>query len=120
MPITLNTVAAATGLPPIGTGGVTCVSSGSGNEVGFQSQLIILPQDYVSGAPLADSDVWDNATFASLGLTPGSYAETFGTGVNAGELQINVDTLPAPEPAAAVLLPTTRCSRRAGWYQSRR
>ena len=43
--------------------------------------LLILPRGYVSGAALSNSMTFDNATLASLGLTPGTYVWSWGTGL---------------------------------------
>jgi hypothetical protein len=42
---------------------------------------IFLPQGYVSGTALSDTSTYDKETFASLGLTPGTYEWTWGTGL---------------------------------------
>ena len=44
--------------------------------------LLVVPQGYVSGSPLSDTSTYNNATFASLGVTPGIYEWTWGTGAN--------------------------------------
>jgi hypothetical protein len=41
-----------------------------------------VPHGYVSGARLSDTSTYDGATFASLGVTPGRYEWTWGSGAN--------------------------------------
>lgn len=66
-----------TGPSSFGSGGVTFASSGTGDLVGFETNtsfgnFIIVPLGYVSGSALSDSATYNNATFASLGVTPGT------------------------------------------------
>jgi hypothetical protein len=48
----------------IGGGDTVCISGAF--------KTLFVPQGYVSG-PLSSSVTWDNASFASLGVTPGTY-----------------------------------------------
>jgi len=69
-----------------GTGSITFANSGTGSlvgiQVGFGVGLLVVPQGYVSGTALSDSSTYDSATFSSLGVTPGIYEWTWGTGAN--------------------------------------
>jgi len=50
------------------------VNTGNGDFVGISGgstlMFLVVPQGYVSGAALSDNMTFNNATFASLGLTP--------------------------------------------------
>jgi hypothetical protein len=87
----LNTVyAGLTGPTNFGSGSQTLASSGSGMFVGVAglSGSIYVPRDYVSGMPVMSTLTWDNATFASLGVTPGTYVWKWGSGANAGSFTL--------------------------------
>ncbi|HEX3754942.1 MAG TPA: PEP-CTERM sorting domain-containing protein [Rhizomicrobium sp.] len=63
-----------------GSGGDTIPSnSGSGDKVAIEEFFdeLGVPAGYLSNTPLADTSTYDNATFASLGLTPGTYEWTW-------------------------------------------
>ncbi len=93
-----------------GTGGSEIyATTGSGDYAGILGGLvasIIVPQGYASGAPLGTStDTWDGATFASLGLTPGTYVWTWGRGENADSFTLHIGTpLAVVEPGTMALL----------------
>jgi hypothetical protein len=84
-----------------GSGPVTLASSGSGDKVDIGGQLreLTVPLGYVSGNPLADTSTYDNTSFSSLGVTPGTYTWTLPSG-DTFRLQIGV----VPEPASLTLL----------------
>jgi hypothetical protein len=67
-----------------GSGLSTLPNSCSGDLVGVWGVVanLYVPPGYVSGAALSDSMTFNNATFASLGVTPGTYEWTWGTGRN--------------------------------------
>jgi len=68
--------------------------------------VILLPISYVSGAALNDSATWNGATLASLNLVPGQYVYTYGTGVNADSITVNVLAVPEPASLGLVAAPT--------------
>ena len=65
-----------------GSGGVTLGAIGIGDLVGLSTNELNVPQGYVSGTTLTTSSAtFNNATFASLGVTPGTYVWSWGTGL---------------------------------------
>jgi hypothetical protein len=75
---------AFSGPASFGSGGPTFANSGSGDYVfvSGSGHDVGVPLGYVSGTPLSDSATYDNATFSSLGVTPGTYEWTWGNGAN--------------------------------------
>jgi hypothetical protein len=93
-----------------GSGGPFGVSSSSGPPVAIVGnftpttmQILFVPTGYMSDSVLATStDTWNNATLASLGLTPGTYVWTWGTGADQSfTLEIGQTPLPAALPLFA-------------------
>jgi hypothetical protein len=78
-------------------------NSGSGQTFGMwgDGHDIVVPNGYVSGAALSGSSTFTGKTIAGLGLTPGTYVYTWGTGGNADSLRIQIGA--APEPSTLVL-----------------
>ena len=73
----------ATGPTTFGSGLLFFANSGSDNFVGISgNSFLLVPHGYVSGNALTSSATWNNATFASLGVIPGIYEWTWGTGAN--------------------------------------
>jgi hypothetical protein len=97
-----------------GTGGaffldVSLVDVGA---FGFEPGNLLVPEGYVSGAPLAATMTFAGATFASLGMSPGTYVMSWGTGNNYDTFTVEIvaTVVPpppptaVPEPASALLL----------------
>ena len=62
-------------------------------------RVLIVPRGYVSGTFLSNSATWSGKTFATLGVTPGTYVWTWGTGANQNfTLQIKT-----PGPASTAI-----------------
>ena len=70
-----------------GPGGIIFANSNSGDGVTLIGGMtsfsgLFVPQGYVSGGALSSSSTYNNATFASLGVTPGTYVWSWGQGAN--------------------------------------
>jgi len=94
-----------TGLSSFGGGGVTDASATSGDPVGFVAILseLAVPSGYKSGDPLSDTATWDNATFASLGLTPGTYVFSWGPATGDDTFVVNIGVVPEPSTLAVLV-----------------
>ena len=89
-----------TGPTNFGSGGAFFPNTSSGDFVGINDSFgnIFVPAGYVSNTALSNSMTFNNATFASLGLAPGTYVWSWGTGTGLGNqsftLIIPRDTVP--------------------------
>jgi hypothetical protein len=81
--VLVDTYTGITGPTSFGPGGpfFFMANTGSGDFVGIAGLAgdIEVPGGYTSGDPLTNSLTFDNATFASLGVTPGVYTWRWGT-----------------------------------------
>jgi hypothetical protein len=73
---------AITGPANFGSGGLTIASSNTGDPVDISSPFLGVPHGYVSDSPLSDTSTYLSQTFSSLGVTPGTYEWTWGSGAN--------------------------------------
>ncbi|MBV8782054.1 MAG: PEP-CTERM sorting domain-containing protein, partial [Phycisphaerae bacterium] len=80
-----------------GSGGVTSVSSGSGNTFGVIGSAgeLFVPSSY-AGTPVSATDTFTGKTFANLGLSTGTYTYTWGSGPNADSLTLVIEDVPEP------------------------
>jgi hypothetical protein len=105
---------AFTGLTPsnatFGPGFMHSASSASGAVLGIafahaEGNSLYLPNWYVSGTSVSDITTYLGATFASLGVIPGTYNWTWGTGANADRFTLEIGVpVGVPEPASLALL----------------
>jgi protein with PEP-CTERM/exosortase system signal len=92
-----------TGPTTFGNGVITLPNTSSGDLVGISNSstpfpFLLVPQGYVSNTALSDSMTFNNATFASLGLTPGTYRWTWGTGLANQNFTLQIRSLGVPPP----------------------
>jgi hypothetical protein len=99
-------ISSFTGPGNFGTGGTTFASSGTGDIVGINGSgdEVVVPLDYSSDTSLSDTAIYENATFASLGLTPGTYTWTWGGGCSTDQC-FTIDVVSTPGPIAGAGLP---------------
>jgi hypothetical protein len=100
---------AVTGPPDFGPGVEAFPNSGGGDIVGIVKQSgdrgeLYAPSGYVSGNSLSDSSTYDGQTFASLGVTPGTYKWTWGTGANQNFTLVIGTAVPEPSSWAMMLI----------------
>lgn len=69
-------------------------------RLGFFDDRLFLPQAYTLGTPFTGAMTWNNASIASLGLTPGVYSSSLTGGDAGATVTINV----VPEPTSVALL----------------
>jgi protein with PEP-CTERM/exosortase system signal len=89
-----------------GSGNGDIASSGSGDRVGIVGLFgqLSVPDGYVSGAALLSSATWNNATFASLGVTPGTYVWSWGTGLPNQNFTLQIGAAGVPDGGTTVSL----------------
>ena len=87
----------------VGPGGLASLGAGTQHfGIGGNLGQVFVPQGYTSGSALNGSSTWSGQSFASLGITPGTYVWTWGSGGNADSITLNA----VPEPSTALLLAT--------------
>ena len=91
---TLDIYKGYTGPSDFGSSIVALESTGSGASVGIMTRgrLIEVPVGYILGTLLTNTGNFNNATFATLGFTPGTYTHTFGSGAHAASIVITSAT----------------------------
>jgi hypothetical protein len=97
--------------PAFGTGLNKYVSSGTGATVGDGVYTnvapwgydLIVPFRYQSGSSLSGTSTYDNTTLSNLGLAPGTYTYSWGSGATADDIKVIIPSA-APEPASIAML----------------
>ena len=96
-----------TGPTSFGSGGDFSPNASSGDHVGIVNTFfpgLLVPQGYVSNTALSDSMTFDNATIHSLGLTPGTYTWSWGTGLPNQNFTLIIGGAGVPDGGSTVSL----------------
>jgi hypothetical protein len=99
-----NIYSGVTGPTSFGSGNVTETDSDSGDVTGISGSFgqLFVPNGYSSDDPLLNTSTYFNETFSSLGVTPGAYEWTWGTGA---DQNFTLDVVAAtPEPSSLALV----------------
>jgi len=84
---------------------------------------VCIPAGYVSNAPLSTTSTWNGRTFASMGLVPGAYVWTWGSGGTADSFTLQIGAPAAPVPTMtewAMILMSLMLAGGAALYIQRR
>ena len=90
-----------------GTGNETLATTTAGDTFGFAGdgvEELLLPIGYISGSSISGTDTWDGTSLAGLDLKAGTYTYTWGTGINADSVVVNIGIAPVPEPSSLGLM----------------
>jgi hypothetical protein len=93
-----------TGPSSFGAGGGFLGSSSSGNVFSITGGYFFLPFGYVSGTALSNSMTFNNANFASLGVTSGTYVWSWGTGLRNQNFTLQIGPAGVPDGGSTVTL----------------
>jgi hypothetical protein len=105
-PAFLDNYIGFTGPASFGSGGEFPASFGSGDLFLLSAPFgsLDVPRGYVSGAALSSTATWNGATLASLGVTPGTYVWTWGTGLPNQNVTLIIGGAGVPDGGTTVSL----------------
>jgi hypothetical protein len=85
-----------------GSGTLKLANSATGDSLAFAPGAslaqIYVPTGYLSGDFLSGTATWNNTTLSKLGLTPGTYTYSWGSGATADSFTLDIGASPVPEP----------------------
>jgi hypothetical protein len=81
-----------------GTGGSFGASSSTGgifamDPFSLPTRALLLPTGYTTGTPLSSTQTFTGETFSSMGLVPGTYPYTWGSGANSYAINVVVGSV---------------------------
>ena len=88
------------------SGHLFLADASNGNSVAISGLkgILVVPVGYLSGNPLLNTMTFNNATFASLGVTPGTYVWTWGTGLENQNFTLVIGGAGVPDGGSTVSL----------------
>jgi hypothetical protein len=101
-----------------GSGTFVAANSTSGQIFAIAGAHIYFPANYVSKTSFNSTATWNGQTFSTLGITPGTYVYSWGSGANADSVTLTAGAVPEPEEYAAVA--GGLCLAMAAWRRFKR
>lgn len=96
-----------------GTGSTLEPTAGTGDTVGVDDTSdLVVPAGYTSQDSLSDTSTYTDSTLASLGITPGTYTWTWGSGDTADTFTLEAGTVPEPTSASLLAMSSLALLRR--------
>jgi hypothetical protein len=90
-----------------GPGGLSFADQTNGDAVFISPGALYVPHGYKFGAPLDDTSTYFNKTLDSMGLTPGMYVYSWGSGAHTDTFTIDIvvgGPPPVPEPSTWAMM----------------
>lgn len=91
-----------------GSGSFRSTSLGTGDRFGFSvpvgsdEDLLIVPEGFTGGV-ISSTSTFSGQDFASLGIEPGTYVWSWGSGTNADSVTLNAVAVPEPSSLALIM-----------------
>jgi hypothetical protein len=101
-----------------GSGSFVPANSTSGQIFAIAGAHIYFPADYVSKTSFNSTATWNGQTLSTLGITPGTYVYSWGSGGNADSVTLTAGAVPEPAEYAAVA--GGLCLAMAAWRRFKR
>jgi len=92
---------AITGPASFGSGNFVTANSSTGDVFAFSNgasniNFLAVPINYISGTNIAGSVTFNNRTFATLGVTPGTYTYNLTNNIPNNDIILNIGVTPIP------------------------
>lgn len=109
LPSQSDRYSSVSGPTDFGTGMSRAPDFATGLRWGIVGNSLFVPIGYQSGDALEATAIWNNTTFAELGIVPGTYTWTWGSGTNADSMTLNARAATAVPESSSLALMALSC-----------